>query len=150
MVTALVLLVPTFAIVSGVHATADEDLDQLARSLVEEFVEIAMLPADEKRAALEDYLAPEFQIVRATGEALDKAAYVQDPSSVEEATIRDVMATAGDGVLVVSWVIDAVVTIDDVTADRSAPRLSVFHEGEDGRWRRTAHANLSVVEVPAG
>jgi hypothetical protein len=126
-----------------------EDVDQLARSLVEEFVEIAMLPADEKSAALDAYLAPEFQIVRGSGEVLDKAAYLADPSSVVEASVGQVVPTFNDDVLVVSWTIEAVVTIDDVTADRSAPRLSVFNRGEDGRWQLAAHANFSAPEPPS-
>jgi len=146
---ALAVMLTTVAQPIRAQSPGSEDPDQLARTLVEEFVEIAKLPDDEKTAALESFLAPEFQIVRASGEVLDKAAYLADPSSVVEARIGDVVATGSDGILVVSWTIDAVVTIDDVTADRSAPRLSVFHQGEDGRWRLAAHANFSALEPPA-
>jgi Domain of unknown function (DUF4440) len=131
---------------AGSALAQDEDVDALGQSLVDEFVEIAMLPDNEKAAALESFLAPEFQLVRGSGEVMDKATYIADPSSVVEASISDVSTTGQDGVLVVSWTIQADITIDGVTTDRSAPRLSIFHLGDDGRWRLAAHANFSAPE----
>lgn len=139
----------TMVLILGTAAPAmaqETEIDTLGRSLVEEFVDIAMLPDEEKAAALETYLAPEFLLVRESGEVMDRAAYIEAPSSVVVASIDDVVATQDRGVLVVSWTIEATITIDGVTSDRSAPRLSVFHEGEDGRWQLAAHANFSTAE----
>jgi hypothetical protein len=65
------------------------------------------------------------------------------------ASVGLVVPTYNAAVLVVSWTIAAVVTSDDVPADRSAPRLSVFNRGEDGRWQLAAHANFSAPEPPS-
>ncbi len=143
-VAMIVMLLPLATAASAL--AQDEDVDALGQSLVDEFVQIAMLPENEKATALESYLAPEFQLVRGSGEVMEKAAYIADPSSVVQASISDVSATGQDGIVVVSWTIQAEITIDGVTTDRSAPRLSVFHLGDDGRWRLAAHANFSAPE----
>lgn len=140
------LLLASIAPVVG----AEGDIDDLGTALVEEFVEIATLSDADKQARLEDYLAPEFQIVRASGEVLDKVAYVANPSSVLDATVTNVAATQDGDVLVVSWSIEGVITIDGTTSASAAPRLSVFHRGDDGTWRLAAHANFIPPELEDG
>lgn len=117
-------------------------------ALAERFVEIASLPDAEKVRELEGFLAEEFQIVRATGARLDKAAYLASPSSVTGYAISDVVATQHDDVVVVSYLLTATVTIDGVEQTSTAPRLSVFHwNGE--RWQLAAHSNFAPISEPS-
>lgn len=140
------LLLASIAPVVG----AEGDINDLGTALVEEFVEIATLPDADKATRLEDYLAPEFQIVRSSGEVLDKATYVANPSSVLDATVTNVAATQDGDVLVVSWSVEGVITIDGETGASAAPRLSVFHLGDDGTWRLAAHGNFIPPEPDDG
>jgi hypothetical protein len=129
-------------------AAADEDTTELGTGLATRFIEILALPAEEKQAGLADFLALEFQIVRSNGDRLDRDGYMENPASVEAFEIREVVATRSDELVVVSYLLDATVTIDGVTRTTTAPRLSTFHE-VDGEWRMTSHANFSPLEDPA-
>ena len=137
----------TALVVSAVPALAqDGDVDARGEALVTEFLDILKQPDAEKQAALTDFLADEFQIVRASGAHLDKAGYVANPATVFEVSISDVHATEDTGVLVVSYTLGVDEVIDEVETKTSAPRLSVFHEGDDGTWRLAAHANFGALE----
>lgn len=144
----LVALIGAAVLAVGAVAPAaaqDVDPDELGGRLVDEFVEILKRPDDAKRAGLTDFLAEEFQIVRSNGTRLDRAGYIENPSTVFEVELSDIEATLSDGVLVVSYVLAVDEIIDGVATRTTAPRLSVFHEGGDGAWRIAAHANFGAL-----
>jgi len=123
----------------------DADLDALGTQLVDEFIEILKQPEEAKQAGLEDFLASEFQIVRDSGARLDQAGYIANPSTVFEVEIFDLVATESDGVLVASYTLAVDEVIDGEAIKTVRPRLSVFHLGDDGRWRIAAHANFGTL-----
>jgi hypothetical protein len=128
-------------------AAQDADVDERGVALVETFIDILKQPEAEKQAGLEDFLADEFQIVRSNGTTRDKAAYVADPATVFEVSIADVQATEAGGVLVVSYVLSVDEVLDGVETVTVAPRLSVFHQGDDGDWQIAAHANFGALDT---
>lgn len=123
----------------------ESDLDQRGAALVDEFISILTQPDAEKQAALADFLADEYQIVRANGTHMDKVEYVANPASVVEVDISDVHATEAGGVLVVSYVLSVSETLDGVEQETVAPRLSVFRQDEEGAWQIAAHANFGAL-----
>jgi hypothetical protein len=125
----------------------DTDSDVRGEALVLEFIEILKQPDTDKRSGLADFLADEFQIVRSNGAHMDKTEYVANPATVFEVGISDVHATEADGVLVVSYVLSVDEILDGVENRTVAPRLSVFHMGEDSEWRIAAHANFGALDT---
>ena len=123
----------------------DSDVNALGAELVDEFIEILKQPDEAKRAGLEGFLANEFQIVRNSGARLDQAGYIANPATVFEVEISDLVATEDAGVLVASYTLEVDEVIDGEAVRSVRPRLSVFHLGDDGRWRIAAHANFGAV-----
>ncbi len=130
----------------AVAAPSAEDTLELGTQLATQFFTILAEPEAEKAAALEAFLAPEFQIVRANGDRLGRDAYLAAPANVEDFTISDVAATQGGDVIVVTYLIETTETIDGVEQATTAPRLSVFRL-VDGAWRLSAHANFGAISV---
>lgn len=143
---AVATLLLAVAIPVAAQSTAPtDDIATQGAALVDRFLTIASEPDEQKRASLEGFLAPEFQLIRADGTRLDREAYIANPSSVTEYSISDLVATASDGVIVTTYLLSVTVTIDDVTSTTTAPRLSVFTQhGEE--WQLSAHANFSPLE----
>lgn len=151
---ALTLLVPVAAPAmaqdpSPVPAPILADLATDGGALATRFLEILGLPDVDKVAALEGFLADEFQIVRADGSRLDRDAYLAKPATVHQFLITDVIATQHEDLVVVSFTLATTETIDGVEQTTTAPRLSVFHwDGAD--WRLAAHSNFgALATVPA-
>ena len=130
----------------AVDAPSAEDTLELGTQLATQFFTILAEPEAEKSAALEAFLAPEFQIVRANGDLLGREAYLEAPADVEDFTIGDVVATRGGDVIVVTYLIETTETIDGVEQATTAPRLSVFRL-VDGVWQLSAHANFGAISV---
>lgn len=123
---------------------ADPALD--GGALATRFMEILGLPDTEKVAALERFLADEFQIVRADGSRLDHDAYLARPATVHQFQITDVIATQHEDLVVVSFTLATTETIDGVEQTTTAPRLSVFHwDGAD--WQLAAHGNFGAIST---
>lgn len=128
----------------------DDDPVALGTALMEEFIDILKQPEAEKQELLADFLAEEYQIVRSNGVVYDKAGYIASPAAVSEADVTDMRANRSDDVLVLSYILGVDEVLDGVETATVAPRLSVFHLGEDGRWRLAAHANFGALEsVPS-
>mgnify|MGYP001817205181 FL=1 len=125
-----------------------EDPAALGTQLVEEFLDILKQPEAEKQALLADFLADEFQIVRSNGVVLDKGGYVERPATVNEVELSDALATRSGDVLVISYTLSVDEVLDGVETVTVAPRLSVFHLGDDGEWQIAAHANFGALENP--
>lgn len=98
-------------------------------------------------AALEEVLAPEFQIQRADGTGLDRAAYIGGGAATitEILGIHGLVVTAHDDLMVVRYLLVVAETLGGVTVEREAPRLSVFRR-EGDRWLIVAHANFARLE----
>jgi ketosteroid isomerase-like protein len=138
-------LAATLAVGTAPVSAQDTDLNVLGAELVDEFIAILKQPDEAKKAGLEGFLADEFQIVRDSGARLDQAGYVANPATVLEVEISDLVATENDGVLVASYTLAVDEVIDGESVKTVRPRLSVFHRGDDGRWRIAAHANFGAV-----
>jgi hypothetical protein len=115
-------------------------------ALVERFLTILSRADDEKRLELEAFLSAEFQLLRADGTRLTRDEYVANPASTAEWAVSGLLATEAEGVIVTTYLLDTTVTIDEITRTATAPRLSVFHESDDGEWRMSAHANFMPLE----
>jgi hypothetical protein len=146
---ALLLLVPAVLPAAAQDASPAAAPAADGEALVARFMDILALPdAAQKQAELEGYLGDEFQIVRATGDRLDKTAYLANPATVHEYLISDVVTTQHEGLVVVSYRFHTTETIDNVEQTHTAPRLSVFHwNGAD--WEIVAHSNFGAIDAPA-
>lgn len=134
--------------IAAAPASAEEaaGLDAQGAALVEEFLRILTEPDADKQMALTDFLAPEFQIVRANGTSMDQAEYVENPATVFDVEISDVHATKAGGVLVVSYTLSVFEVLEGLEQTTVAPRLSVFHQNDDGQWQLSAHANFGALD----
>ena len=143
---AALLAVATIALTacSSAAAPTASDPDVQGAALVNQFFTILQQPDSAKAQQLRTFLAPEFQIVRDSGDQLGKDAYLLKPASVKMFTISDVVATQGGDVLVVSYRIGTEETINGVTQGTMAPRLSVFR-WSDGAWHLAAHSNFGAL-----
>jgi hypothetical protein len=128
---------------SGAAPTAS-DPNAEGTALVDRFFTILQQPDAAKVDQLKTFLAPEFRIVRDTGDTLDKTGYLANPAKVTTYAISDVAATQGTDVLVVSYIVTTEETINGATTSSQKPRLSVFH-WSDGAWRLAAHANFGAL-----
>jgi hypothetical protein len=140
----LAAVVLALAACSSAAAPPTSDPTAEGTALVNKFFTILQQPAADKVAQLKTFLAPEFQIVRDTGDHLDKDAYLQNPASVTTYSLSDLVATQGSDVLVVSYVVTTEETINGVTQSTAKPRLSVFH-WTDGAWHLAAHSNFGAL-----
>lgn len=95
-------------------------------------------------AALEDFLAPAFQLQRADGSGYDRDEYLANPAIVNTFEVGDeVFASQQDDVLVVRWGAQVnEITEGTKLSEVYAPRLSTF-VWSDGAWRLLAHANFN-------
>jgi hypothetical protein len=112
------------------------------RALVTEFLTILQ---EGDRRALSKFLDPAFQLQRADGSGVDKAAYVAAPAVVRTFELgTPVVAVQHDDVLTVRWSVVADVVVDGQQYGKGqAPRLSTFH-WDRNRWRMSSHANFNV------
>ena len=129
---------------SSAAAPPTSDPDTQGSALVNEYFTILQQPDAAKADQLKTFLAPEFQIVRDTGDQLGKDAYLQNPASVATYSLSDLVVTQGSDVLVVSYVVTTEETINGVTQSTAKPRLSVFR-WVDGGWHLAAHSNFGAL-----
>ena len=140
------LTAATLALAACSSAAAPPTSDPTAEgsALVNRFFTILQQPAADKVDQLKTFLAPEFQIVRDTGDHLGKDAYLLKPAAVKTFSISEVVATQGGDVLVVSYRITTEETLNGVAQSTAAPRLSVFR-WVDGGWHLAAHSNFGAL-----
>jgi len=129
---------------SSAAAPPTSDPTAEGSALVNRFFTILQQPAADKVDQLKTFLAPEFQIVRDTGDHLGKDAYLLNPASVATYSLSDLVVTQGSDVLVVSYVVTTEETINGVTQSTAKPRLSVFR-WVDGGWHLAAHSNFGAL-----
>ncbi len=141
---AVILVSGCSAATSTPAAPPTTDPTAQGSSLVNEFFTILQQPDAAKADRLKAFLAPEFQVVRDTGDQLTKDAYLLKNPIVATFTITSVVGTQGGGVLVVSYRIATSETINGVAQTTTAPRLSVFR-WLDGAWRLSAHSNFGAL-----
>lgn len=97
-------------------------------------------------ARIDAVLAPEFQILRASGAHLDHEGYVDSdlPRIAEPPTADILQTTQDDGIMVISYLLTIEATVDGQAMTRVAPRLTVFRQIE-GAWYVVSHANFGAV-----
>jgi hypothetical protein len=95
--------------------------------------------------ALEAFLAPGFQIVRANGDHYERDEYLAlGLPTILEATIEGVVGTQSGDTLTVFWLVTSTQVVDGVEQPVGpAPRLSTF-AWVDGEWQLAAHANFGT------
>lgn len=143
----LLLTAPIAAQTSAAAAPVLDDPTAEGVALIDGYMSILGLPADDKAAGLDGLLAPGFQVVRANGDRQDRAEYLASPPTVETYAISDARATQDDDLLVVSYLFEASEVLDGVEQTTTAPRLSVFR-WSGGEWLLAAHANFGAIESP--
>jgi ketosteroid isomerase-like protein len=112
-----------------------------ARDAIAAFVE-AVASSDVDR--LKAILAPEFQLVRATGVGYDRERYIaSELPTIQEWQIEDLIATASDQLLVARYQLVVDETVEGVPVTRRAPRLTVFRQKGD-TWLVVAHATFAT------
>lgn len=121
------------------------DAQAAGAAAVDEFFTILQKPEAERGAALEKFLAPEFQVVRANGERQARADYLVASPSVTTFTITNVNVTQAGDSLVVAYQVVTEETIEGVAQQTTAPRLSTFRR-IDGTWHLVAHANFGALQ----
>ena len=83
-------------------------------------------------AVVDRVLAEEFQILRSSGRAHDKASYLKAlPRQTTRSKFHDIVATGNGATLVVRYRIETEQTIDGHPVNGIAPRLSVFGKAAD-------------------
>lgn len=145
LVAAGILAVALAACSSGGGATAAADAGTAGTEAVTEFFTILQKPDAERSGALDGFLAPEFQVVRANGDVQDRPAYLAASPTVSSFTITDLKGLVAGDSLVVSYRVETTETIDGVEQTTVAPRLSTFRK-IDGTWHLTAHANFGALQ----
>lgn len=144
-VVALLLLLPAALPAAAQDASSAPAAD--GQALATRFMDILGIEdAAQKASDLEAFLADEFQVVRANGDRVAKADYLQNAPTVHEFTISDVITTQDRDILVVSYMLSTTETIDGVEQTSVAPRLSVFH-WDAGAWELAAHSNFGAISV---
>jgi hypothetical protein len=131
---------------SSPGVASSQDPVALGTQLATRFLTILGEPDAAKTADLQAFLAPEFQIVRANGDRLGRAAYIAAPATVHQFTVTDVAATAAGDLIVVSYLLSTTETINGAEQTTTAPRLSVFRL-VDGSWQMSAHSNFGAIPV---
>ncbi len=141
---AAILLSACSAATSTPAAPPTTDPAAQGASLVNEFLTILQQPDAAKADRLKTFLSPEFQLVRDTGDQLNKDAYLLKSAVVATFKIANLVGTQGGDVLVVSYRLTTSETINGVAQTTTAPRLSVFR-WMDGAWRLSAHSNFGAL-----
>ena len=86
---------------------------------------------------LKAILAPEFQLLRATGVGYDREGYIASGlPTIKEWQVEDLVATASDELLVARYELVVDETIEGVPVARRAPRLTVFRQKVTLGWSR--------------
>jgi ketosteroid isomerase-like protein len=124
------------------NAAADESTAVAeAREAIAAFVG-AVASADVN--GLKAILAPEFQLLRATGVGYDHEGYIaSELPTIQEWQVEDLIATASDELLVARYHLVVDETIEGVPVAQRAPRLTVFRR-EGDTWLVVAHASFAV------
>ena len=131
------------SMLASYNATADESAAVVeAREAIAAFVG-AVASADVD--GLKAILAPEFQLLRATGVGYDREGYIASelPTIKEEWQVEDLVATASEELLVARYHLVVDETIEGVPVARRAPRLTVFRQKGD-IWLVVAHATFAT------
>ena len=96
-------------------------------------------------AAVERFLAPEYQILRSDGIGYDKAAYLAAlPKHQVRPTVSDVKATGDGSSMVVRYAVAVDEIINGQHVQGTAPRLTALRKSGD-RWLLVAHANFARI-----
>jgi|GraSoiStandDraft_43_1057313.scaffolds.fasta_scaffold369768_1 hypothetical protein len=94
-------------------------------------------------AGLRALLSPAFQVQRADGSRIGKAAYLRHLSTIRSFKIRNLTTTSNGSVLVDTYEVSADEVVNGKLLQTAyAPRLSVFIHATG--WQLAAHANFNA------
>ena len=129
-------------IVTAVPVWADGIEDAAPEAVVEAWISTVVTGNEQDVGAI---LAPEFQLVRGSGNAYTAKEYIAKglPKITKVLRVSEHHATTGDSVMVVRYWLNIEETVDGQLLQKKAPRLTVFRKIE-GRWYVSAHANFAV------
>jgi hypothetical protein len=132
---------------AGLYVTAPlDDVDATARELAQRFVDI--LSSDDPQPQLEEFLSPAFLLARASGEAFDKADYLENSATIESVTILDdgFRAVQDGAVLSAYFKMNVNEVIDGESVDVTEVfRLGSFIHTVDG-WQLVTWSNFNPLE----
>lgn len=138
----LVVLALVLAVALGPAAasTPAANSSSLGRRLVDRFfTELQQHDVTGLRALL----SPAFQVQRADGSRLGKAAYFRHLSTIRSFKIRNLATTSNGSVLVDTYEVSADEVVNGKLLQTAyAPRLSVFVHAKG--WQLIAHANFNA------
>ena len=138
----VIVAIALSSMLASYNAAADESAAVVeARDAIAAFVG-AVASADVD--GLKAILAPEFQLLRATGVGYDREGYIaSELPTIKEWQVEDLVATASDELLVARYELVVDETIEGVPVARRAPRLTVFRQKGD-TWLVVAHATFAT------
>lgn len=111
----------------------------LGQQLVDGFFTALQSGDKEQLAAM---LAPNFQLLRSSGEVFDANSYPAIAPVYEAYVLDNFSVTRAGDVLVATYTAQTDATVDgSESLGAAAPRLTVFQQ-IDGEWKLTAHANF--------
>ena len=134
----------TAAAASNGSAPRLKNPERAARKLVTNWLTALQ---DKDSAEIAASLAPNFQIERADGTGMDRAAYIAKPAVVTDFTLGDEMFAIQSGdTLTVRWSITVSEQIgDNQFRNVEAPRLTTF-VWHKGRWKILSYANFNPIQ----
>ena len=143
---ALAVLLAIVVAASGCSSSSGDspaDPDATAWELVGRYLDLVQAKDVD---GLREFLAPEFQIVRANGDRFGKDAYLaQGLPDIEHPEIVELLATQSGDRLIVFWKLVVEQVMDGVVQPTGpAPRLTTFAR-VDGDWKLSSHANFGAV-----
>jgi len=141
---ALAAAILTLAIVAGPAAAQEPDLEAEARQALGKLFD-ALTSGDPEK--VEAFLAPEFQLVRATGAAYDKKQYLAGgiPKISSRPVFDDLVVTRNGDIVVTRMRMQIQEKLQGRKAQSGAPQLIVFRAAPDG-WQVVASANFAKLE----
>ena len=131
---------------TGSAAIAAEQADVQAQGMaaLQVFLAAAVVGTPQ---AFDPVLAPEYQVERADGSGMDRAAYLKSelPKVAALPEFTSVNVTGTGDLLVVRYYVTVSSTRKGKVVQRHAPRLTVFRKQGDS-WLVVAHANFATLE----
>ena len=139
----MIVAIALSSMLASYNAAADESAAGAeAREAIAAFVG-AVASADVD--GLKAILAPEFQLLRATGVGYDREGYIASGlPTIKEWQVEDLVATASDELLVARYQLVVDETIEGVPVARRAPRLTVFRQEGDTELQTVAAARIAI------
>jgi ketosteroid isomerase-like protein len=139
------LLLSAVLVLTAGPARAEDDPAATAKAAIDAFIGGIIEGAE----ALAPLLAPEFQMMRASGTGYGREDYLE--SGIGTVAIKpgfsaeEIVATRDGDILVARYMLVVDETVDGNPVSKRAPRISVFRRIDDV-WKIVSHANFAATE----